>query len=335
MQVKDAIVGFKFEKLTIINLLNERNNHNKLLVECQCDCGKIVKVTINNLGGQTSSCGCFKSQYLHDTYSKGHENDIIMKTFSSTIRKTANSDLTPEYIKEKVFTNCFFCNQPANEVGKNGSLYLNGTEYKKSLGLDRINNQIGYYISNVVPCCFPCNRIKYSSSIDFIINYYNKISINAFKLSNGSRFNYDTDINLIYNHTENCNCFGENSFKVSLETRAATSIASKSKSENHIVNLTINQIKKIIFSPECFYCERSLMEIGTPTYRNGYSENPCSIKRMGIDRINSTGQYDIDNVINCCKYCNNIKGDTDIYDFAIKTKQIYSKIVQWNKNNEK
>lgn len=46
-----------------------------------------------------------------------------------------------ELIKQK----CHYCYYPLNETG---------------IGLDRMDNDKGYLINNVVPCCLPCNRTR-------------------------------------------------------------------------------------------------------------------------------------------------------------------------------
>lgn len=65
------------------------------------------------------------------------------------------------------------CSERAAKRGKEFSLQfqefsdlLNGAKCnycgtEKELGLDRVVNSIGYHISNVVPCCRECNRLKY------------------------------------------------------------------------------------------------------------------------------------------------------------------------------
>jgi hypothetical protein len=47
-------------------------------------------------------------------------------------------------LKEK----CYYCNGDLNEMG---------------IGLDRLDNTIGYLKNNVVPCCDKCNRLKHTS----------------------------------------------------------------------------------------------------------------------------------------------------------------------------
>lgn len=40
---------------------------------------------------------------------------------------------------------CFYCHGPLNPTGH---------------ALDRVQPKLGYYLGNVVPCCYPCNKIK-------------------------------------------------------------------------------------------------------------------------------------------------------------------------------
>ena len=55
--------------------------------------------------------------------------------------------LTFEQFKELDVKPCHYCQSPASRTG---------------MGLDRVNNDLGYKIENVVPCCAPCNRYKYT-----------------------------------------------------------------------------------------------------------------------------------------------------------------------------
>lgn len=49
---------------------------------------------------------------------------------------------------------CYLCNGKLNETGS---------------GLDRLDNSLGYLLTNVKPCCWKCNSMKSDlSSIDFI-----------------------------------------------------------------------------------------------------------------------------------------------------------------------
>jgi hypothetical protein len=46
-----------------------------------------------------------------------------------------------------------------------------------NVGLDRMDNNKGYFIDNVVPCCITCNRMKSTSTFDDFKKHIKKISV--------------------------------------------------------------------------------------------------------------------------------------------------------------
>jgi len=46
----------------------------------------------------------------------------------------------------------------------------------KEIGLDRVNNKIGYLFSNIVPCCEWCNKTKRHLDVDEFINRCKKVA---------------------------------------------------------------------------------------------------------------------------------------------------------------
>jgi len=39
----------------------------------------------------------------------------------------------------------------------------------KTIALDRTNNDVGYEISNLKPCCKPCNSTKHTGTVDDLL----------------------------------------------------------------------------------------------------------------------------------------------------------------------
>lgn len=66
-----------------------------------------------------------------------------------TKRRNLNLDLTIEQYQQIVLNSCFY--------DSSHLLPIYGT------GLDRIDNNLGYTLDNVVPCCYNCNRIRNDS----------------------------------------------------------------------------------------------------------------------------------------------------------------------------
>ena len=57
----------------------------------------------------------------------------------------------------------------------NKSCFYCGDEIE-GIGLDRVNNSIGYEIHNVISCCSTCNMMKWMTLSDFFISQCKKIS---------------------------------------------------------------------------------------------------------------------------------------------------------------
>lgn len=81
------------------------------------------------------------------------------------------------------------------------------------------------------------------------------------------------------------------------------SIKSNAKGRGYNFNLTEEEVEKIIEKP-CFYCGKE------------YSD--------GIDRIDSTKPYTIDNCVPCCSICNRMKNKFSLDLFLDKVEKIYN-----------
>lgn len=69
--------------------------------------------------------------------------------------------LTREQVEIITSQPCFYC-------GSN-----------KSVGIDRVDNNIGYLVENCVPCCMICNKMKINYSLEDFLNHI----INIYKKS--------------------------------------------------------------------------------------------------------------------------------------------------------
>jgi len=103
------------------------------------------------------------------------------------------------------------------------------------------------------------------------------------------------------------------------------SIISRLKSlgkDRNIQNfLTIEQFENII-SKNCYYCGNFPRKIDYLTGNNRIVRNNEILYANGIDRINSDGDYHIDNCVPCCKQCNVMKMNFTQTEFYEKIKQI-------------
>src|SRR5579859_425563 len=326
MKVSEAIPGTKVGRLQILSILETRNKHGKLLANCLCDCGNIIISTINNIGNKTTSCGCYKVEKIIQRFGKSGHYNISAKVLSDVKRFNRDTDLTIDDISDLIFSDCFYCKKSLQEVGLINYTRNSSKQAIKRIGIDRVDNNLGYYKYNVVSSCKMCNYIKNSFSIDYILTYFPIIKNNSQKLLQTS-FIPNNNCHIVIEHIFNCQCFSNKNFSTLLEDRVVKQVMSKSLASNHIVKIDNDFIKNIIYSPNCFYCERSIEEVGSLSKRNGYSKNLCYIRRFGLDRIDSNTGYIKNNIVPCCQYCNRMKNKYSILNLISCVDGIFQEIV--------
>ena len=162
------LTGQRFGQLIVQKQIG-KTKFNHILWSCLCDCGKIKKVTGLCLkNGNTKSCGCNwrKSAGLAIRKDKGLAgfNALFSKYQRSAKRREYQFNLTKEEFKSLTSMNCYYCGKPPLKVshGKTkraSNEALNHASYLYN-GIDRLINDEGYVLSNVVSCCTECNFLK-------------------------------------------------------------------------------------------------------------------------------------------------------------------------------
>jgi hypothetical protein len=87
------------------------------------------------------------------------------------------------------------------------------------------------------------------------------------------------------------------------------------KKRDLIFVLTKDQCLKL-FSGNCHYCGKA------PSNKATYRAGATSFTYSGIDRIDSSRGYEIDNVVSCCHLCNSAKTNTPQSEFATWVRQV-------------
>jgi len=101
-----------------------------------------------------------------------HREDIVerekryRKTLQGKYKSLRNSAKQRNYKLELSFKQ--FC-----EVIDNPCVYCGETEER--IGVDRIDNSVGYTLENSAPCCKICNFMKRAMSVDDFLNHIKKI----------------------------------------------------------------------------------------------------------------------------------------------------------------
>ena len=159
------LLGKKFGRLTV----TERSYPNTKLGDamwlCKCECGKERIVVGNSLRrGLTKSCGCLNVEVASKSnkLKSGLSNmRIVMSYYKRNAKKKGlKFELTEKQFTELTKQECYYCGVKPYRIQK---LRKNG-EYVYN-GLDRIDNDKGYAINNVVSCYAKCNYAKRNMSL--------------------------------------------------------------------------------------------------------------------------------------------------------------------------
>lgn len=161
--INSTIYYLKIKQLIIID--------KRMKFEVECICGKIfyprcesvLASTEKGKCNPTKSCGCKR----YDMVSEANKIDDgpikeVMKNYQCAAQKRKLSfNLTNEEFKSFLSKSCFYCgSEPVKHRTKKAKQGKRRERYLIYNGIDRIDNAIGYELSNCVSCCKTCNIAK-------------------------------------------------------------------------------------------------------------------------------------------------------------------------------
>lgn len=161
------LAGQRFGRLVVLRVAKRRGNWTSAYWHVRCDCGneKIVEgKALRN--GLTQSCGCLRDERVGKAATKPAKATIVTKIASSYRAGARKRDLefklTKRDVERLIFGTCFYCgSEPANiftpKRFKNPDVHPDPVLYN---GIDRVDNTIGYTVTNCVTCCHICNGAK-------------------------------------------------------------------------------------------------------------------------------------------------------------------------------
>lgn len=180
--------GKVYNYWTVIGLDTKRGAGNTVKWLCRCACGTERSVTGLSLrNGRSKSCGCglLKIKSSGETPYKR----IYQVTKVGAKDRALSFDISYEEFKNIVHRNCYLCgSEPKDKhYSYNRLRYSKGIdedEYAIFNGIDRVNSEIGYTISNCEACCFTCNRMKTDFTLDFFLSKIKEINKNIRNIQN-------------------------------------------------------------------------------------------------------------------------------------------------------
>lgn len=170
--------GDKFGRLTIISYTDRQGKKGEY--KCLCECGSITYSRTWSLkSGKSESCGCLMKEKASIRFklpnNQGIINDLYRNYKKASERRKYDFNLTIEQFTLLIENKCFYCGI-VNSMTPYGNNKLK-KNYKYN-GIDRIDNDKGYVIDNVVTCCKICNNSKSTLSIQEFKEWIIRISNN-------------------------------------------------------------------------------------------------------------------------------------------------------------
>jgi hypothetical protein len=142
---------------------------------CQCEC-KNERIVYGSalVRGRSKSCGCdnptrFKKQ-LHG--GSVAANCAVSNYRTSALARGHLWELSYEACYSLFSSRCHWCGSPPSNVIFAGKRRQHKIVYN---GIDRVDNRLGYTLSNVVSCCKICNRAKNTLTVEEFKSWINQL----------------------------------------------------------------------------------------------------------------------------------------------------------------
>lgn len=177
------ITNQRFTRLVAIKYVENRNKRQYWLFKC--DCGKEKIIDKNSvMHGDARSCGCYlkeKTSELRDLNFLGEGvssfNRLYLLYKKGAEKRNVEFKLTKDDVKKYSIENCFYCNQIPYKIMKTHS----ATGHYVYNGIDRQDNNKGYYLDNCVSCCTECNLAKKNLTLEKFYDWIEKLYKNLNK----------------------------------------------------------------------------------------------------------------------------------------------------------
>lgn len=166
--------GNRYGRLIVMRLSSKKDKRNNIYWECLCDCGIIKHIRSSCLGKDNFSCGCLLKEKLKQGLASLPNGEAAKRELYGNYKRNALKarrcfELSIDEFEKLTKQNCFYCG-----IGPVQEQKASKTSYSYN-GVDRVDNNIGYILSNCVSCCSICNIAKNNLSIVEFKNWINRL----------------------------------------------------------------------------------------------------------------------------------------------------------------
>lgn len=158
--VRVDLAGRRFGRLLIEGFSHAANRER--FWNASCDCGaRLLVTTWRLLNGHQKSCGCLRRDVAREKAAQAKDpRGRSFAMFYDRYRQSSRArgiafTITREEFAELSIQPCHYCGSEPQ-----ARRHIHVAEPWIGNGLDRVDNDGGYELGNVVPCCFRCNRMK-------------------------------------------------------------------------------------------------------------------------------------------------------------------------------
>ncbi len=152
------LIGKTYGSKTIIRVLNERDKHGAVQVECKCTCGdkSVTTAYYAKQGRKCLTCGTKERALKRRLRPFEYKYNRLVREN----QKRQEVELTYEQYLTFVNENCHYC-----DAELNWDEYTNKYEGKNcyAYNLDRKDSNTHYTLDNCVACCYRCNKGKFNN----------------------------------------------------------------------------------------------------------------------------------------------------------------------------
>ena len=177
----ESEIGKTYGSLTILHFTGFRqtpSRRNIPMMECRCVCGTIKNVSHWDLRqSKTKTCGFNHPHYADRSVPA---LNVLFKDYQiKAAQRSLVFAIPRELFEQMVVSDCYYCESEPQMVKRQRT--GNGISEFRYNGIDRMDNARGYTVDNVVPCCFRCNRAKYTYSHDEFIAHCVNVALTRAK----------------------------------------------------------------------------------------------------------------------------------------------------------
>lgn len=310
---KKDLTGQKFGRLSVIRQTDMRK-HSQIAWECLCDCGNTTFVRSSALTtGNSTSCGCYTKERQFEAVALPcgeAEFNRIIRVYKRNAKKSGRKfALSKDQMRTLTKALCYYCGAEPFAVSSDKLSY---GDYVYN-GIDRVDSSGDYSIDNIVTCCKHCNVAKH----DMTQAEFAQWLVSAFSYWGESPQFGATRIYKGGDLSEEQQQLMGKSYRV---------YKSGAKRFGRPFVLSKEEFYHITQMP-CYYCgsEPSNVSMEHRTQARGYRENQIiTYVYNGLDRIDATKGYTLDNIVPACKHCNVAKRAMSQQEFAGWLAQAYN-----------